>query len=112
MAYDTRRSEVTRGQATINIAEAAGNAASVTVTADQGTAVCVLLETSGGQEWAGKFSENAFTLLPGESKTVTFTARFVVDVAMQMKNFTQFLKVRSLVDAFYYPKEEMTSLIV
>jgi len=61
------------------------------------TSVFVLLETVGGPLWAGKFSQNAFTLLPGERRTVTFTARHGTQI--DMTQLRQKLKLRSLADA-------------
>lgn len=66
--------------------------AEVTVSAAN-TNVFVLLETSGGPAWAGKFSENAFTMLPGEKKSVTFTARHQV---LNEESIKAQLQVRSL----------------
>merc|ERR1711957_270103 len=99
----TTLGEAALPQAKLKIGTAAlrGPTASVTVSSDRAS-VFTLLETAGGIEWAGKFSQNAFTLLPGESRTVTFTAKNLAQL-----NETQFgkqLKVCSLVDALVRPE--------
>mmetsp|Transcript_29005 Transcript_29005/g.63450 ORF Transcript_29005/g.63450 Transcript_29005/m.63450 type:complete len:1018 (-) Transcript_29005:480-3533(-) len=69
--------------------------ATVTVSADR-TAVYVTLETKSAA-LAGKFSENAFLLLPGQSKTVTFTCRRAIASLAALK---EALQVRSLRDTY------------
>merc|ERR1712226_1032132 len=88
----------------IEAAKCRGNHAEVTISSDM-TSVFTLLETSGGPAWAGKFSENAMTLLPGESKTVTFTAKNIEQLTE--KDLMSKLQVRSLSDAFV--RDEMVA---
>lgn len=82
--------------------------ADVTVTST-GANAFVLLETSGGAKWAGKFSENAFTMLPGESRVVTFTARHGDEI--QMDELESKLKLRSLADALLVEESEHVSFV-
>jgi hypothetical protein len=72
------------------------NTAKVTVTADR-AAVFVLLETSHTHpHLSGKFSENAFALLPGETKEVIFSAR----MPFELDDLRGAIQARSLRDTY------------
>lgn len=70
--------------------------AAVTVRAPM-TAVYVLLETTAASGLVGKFSENAFVLMPGHPKRVVFTARRPIP---SLEALRRGLQVRSLRDTY------------